>query len=69
MRKKKFTRMMSSVTWFDSHIGFSLKPIKNLLQNGWTDKEEIHTNVPQAIGVQVCSGIIDRSHDLAAILD
>ena len=30
---------------------------------------ELHTNVPQAMGVQVCSGIIDRSHGLAAILD
>ena len=30
---------------------------------------KLHTNVPQAVGVQVCFGIIDRSHGLAAILD
>ena len=30
---------------------------------------KLHTNVPQALCVQVCSGIIDKSHGLEAILD
>ena len=29
--------MMSSVTWFGSHIYFNTKAFKNLLWNGWTD--------------------------------
>ena len=30
---------------------------------------KLHINVPQTLGVQVCLGMIDRSHGLAAILD
>ena len=71
MRKKKFTHMMSLVTWFGSHIGFTLKPIKKKVFSRMAGQTEgkLHKNVPQAMGVQVCEGIIDGSHGLAAILD
>ena len=29
MRNKRFTHMTSQVTWFGSHIGFTIKPIKS----------------------------------------
>ena len=30
---------------------------------------KLHTSVPQAMGAQVCKGMIDRKHGLAAVLD
>ena len=51
MRDKRFTHMMSLVTWFGSHIGFTLKPIKkNLLQNGQTDRGETSHKCSTSLG-------------------
>ena len=69
MRNKRFTHIMSWVTWFGSHIGFTLKPIKIFSGTAGLIEGKLHTNVPQALGVQVCSGISDRSYGLTAMLD
>ena len=62
--------MTSEVTWFGSHIGFTLKSILKIFSRMAGQIEgKRHTNVPQAMGVQVCEGIIDRSHGLAAIVE
>ena len=67
MRNKRFTHMMSLVTWFGSHIGFTLRPIKIFSRMAGQMEEKLHTNVPQAMGIPGYSQIIDRSHGLAAI--
>ena len=69
MRNKSFTHMMSLVTWFSSHIGFTLKPIKIFSRTAGQIEGKLHTHVPQALCVSFCEGIIERSHGLAAILD
>ena len=63
MRNKK------KVTWFRSHIGYTQKPIKIFSRLAGQIEGKRHTNAPQATGVQVCEGIIDRSHGLTVILD
>ena len=69
VRNKTFTHMMSIVTWFDSHIGFTLKPIKIFSRTAGQIEGKLHTNVPQAMGIPGYSQIIERSRGLAAILD
>jgi len=51
MRNKSFTHMMSLVTWFGSHIGFILKPIKIFSRTAGQIKGKLHTSVPQAMVV------------------
>ena len=58
MRNKSFTNMMSYVTWFGSHIRFTLTPLKIFSRMARQIKGKLHTNVPQALGVQVCYGLI-----------
>ena len=53
-RNKTFTTMMSLVTWFGSHIGFTLKHFKIFFSRTAGQIEgKLHTSVPQAMGVQV----------------
>jgi len=59
MRNKTFTHMMSKVTLFGRHIGFTLKPIKIFFSRTAGQIEgKLHTNIPQAMGVQRYSRII-----------
>ena len=63
MRNKTFTQMISKVTWLGSHIGFTLKPIKKFFSRMAGQSEgKLHTNVPQAMGVQFCKIIILMGH-------
>ena len=68
-RNKRFTHMMSQVTWFGSQIGFPLKLIKVFSRAAGQIEGKLHTNIPQALGIPWHSRISDRSHGLAAILD
>ena len=45
MRNKRFTQMMSSVPWFGSHIGFTIKHIKSFFsRTAGHIKGKLHKN-------------------------
>ena len=65
----KGSRLWHHVTWFGSHIGFTLKPSKILSRTSGQMEGKCNINVFQALGISGNSQIIERSHGLAAIFD
>ena len=53
MRNKRLTDMTSSVTWFGSHIVFTIKPIKKIFsRTAGQIEEKLHINILQSMGVR-----------------
>ena len=70
MRNKRFTHMMSKVTWFGSHIGFTWKPIKKSSSSDQLDRSKGNfTQMFPKPWVYRFVKEYDRSHGVAAILD